>query len=70
MIDEEHKKRIIKQLVEMMRPANIEMITRVLTDEEEKLRDQPNYLVSLVENNMRSYANKRLDEILKINEII
>ncbi len=68
-MNDAEKKEIIKKVVEMMRPSKITLITRVLTNEEELLKDKPNELVCLVQNNMNQEANDRLDEILKINEI-
>ena len=63
------KKEIIKKVVEQMRMENVKMITRVLTADEEKLKNKPNELVALVETKNIEENNKRLDEILKINEI-
>ena len=63
------KKEIIKKVVEQMRMENVKMITRVLTEDEKKLKNKPNELVALVETKNIQSNNKRLDEILKINEI-
>lgn len=68
---EGEKKEIIENVVNQMRmKSNIEMISRVLTEGENKLRDKPNELVALIENNCRKANNARLAEILKVNEII
>lgn len=71
-----NKKEIIKKVVDQMRMGfnftgmtDVKMITRVLTEDEEKLRNKPNELVALVETKNIEKNNRRLDEILKINGI-
>ena len=64
----ENKKEIIKQVVEMMRLDERKYITIVLTEEEKEM--DKNKLKAHLENEFIKRNNERLDEILKVNQII
>ena len=61
------KKEIIKEIVDMMRLEDKEILTIVLTEEEKNMDKNKLKAHILNQNTIRN--NQRLDEILKVNEI-